>query len=593
MGETLKHRGPDGTQTAVLPHAALGVNRLRIVDRLPRADQPFVHAERRTWLALNGEIYNSNDLRKEFARYPFCSESDAEVVLPLYFARGAEGIADLNGMFAIAIWDEERRRLVLARDRAGEKPLFYADLHGEIVFGSEVQSLLEHPDISRDLDQEALEDYLTFGYVREPRTMFAGIRKVEAGTVVTFEASTRLTSPLSPLPTGEGESYDVATLRTQLEASVRKQLVADVPVGVFLSGGLDSSLIAAIAAREGPLNTFTVRFAESSYDEGESARHVSQFLKTAHTEMIADERGLRSAFDSITSRVAEPIADPAILPTYLLAAKARQHVGVVLSGEGADELFGGYPTYLGHKLAPWIPGWVRPLARLLPSSSGRLPLSFLLRRLVEHAHRPWLERHVAWFGTGLQGGVRSPGFGARENGLQAGTPPIGSWATLADPKTRNPNSDVLAEAMSFDYRTYLRDGLLPKIDRATMLVSLEARAPYLDRDVTAFAFGLPSSAKVRGLTTKWLLKRTAQDWLPKSVIGRRKQGLSVPISGLINGALRTEVDRLLSPGRLERQGLFNAKAAGQLLQEHRAGNHGLARGIWALVVLQRWMEEWC
>jgi asparagine synthase (glutamine-hydrolysing) len=573
MGETLRHRGPDGTGTMALPHAAIGVNRLRIIDLHSRADQPFTDADHCVSLALNGEIYNAADLRRQFPRYHFRSNSDAEVVLPLYLERGAAGMGELEGMFAIAIWDESAHRLVLARDRAGEKPLFYAVVGEEICFASEVQALLQHPEVSRDLDNEGLQDFITFGYVREPRTMFASIRKVEAGTVllITDRGSSVNILTLPPIPLNGTEAHDDPGVRLDalLQNAVRKQLVSDVPVGVFLSGGLDSSLISAIAAKQtgsGALKTFAVRFPGPSYDEGSAAQAVARHLETDHVEVMADNEALCAAWEEVFGKVAEPVADPAILPTYLLAKRAREEVGVVLSGEGADELFGGYPTYLGHKLAPWM-RWLSPVARLIPSSPHSVSVPFLLRRFLSHVQEPWRERHVAWFATGLRD-LRPAG-----------------------PPARRP-ADVLSEAMHFDYATYLRDGLLPKIDRATMLVSLEARAPYLDRDVTAFAFALPSKLKVRRLTTKWLLKRVARRWLPPSVIGRRKHGLSVPISGLINGALGHEVGRLLSRERLQEQGLLNPNVVGQLLTEHRRGNFHQARGVWALFALQRWLEEW-
>jgi asparagine synthase (glutamine-hydrolysing) len=406
--------------------------------------------------------------------------------------------------------------------------------------------------------------------------MFQAIRKVLAGTAIVFGDSIE-THPLEDPASAVGRQSSVvrphleSELRERLTSAVRRQLVADVPVGVFLSGGLDSSLVASIASRESPgrLRTFSVRFAEPSYDEGHSARAVSEHLGSDHLEVMADPAALAQAFETIGARVAEPIADPAILPTWLLAAKAREQVGVVLSGEGADELFGGYPAYLGHKLARWL-SWLRPLARVIPSSSKSVSPSFLLRRFLDSAHLPWEQRQVAWMGTGL---AAAPSIDMQHSAF------------------RNPQS-AIGSAMELDYRTYLRDGLLPKVDRATMLVSLEARSPYLDRQVVDFAAGMPADLKVRGLTTKWILKRAARPLLPEAVIRRRKHGLSVPVATLMNTVLRQETDHLLAPDRLRRQGLLNAETASQLLQDLRGGNHYFARGIWAVLVLQKWMERW-
>ncbi len=292
------------------------------------------------------------------------------------------------------------------------------------------------------------------------------------------------------------------------------------------------------------------------------------------------ERDLCRALETVSSRVAEPLADPAVLPTFLLAEAARRHVGVVLSGEGADELFGGYPTYLGHRMAPWfqaLPAPVRRSARrlieTLPTSHAKVPLEFLLKRFVEAADCEPVARHIAWFGTGLDPSIRA-------DPRQVGLPPM------------PPGEDLLRGIMLFDYRTYLRDGLLPKVDRATMLASLEARSPYLDRAVTEFALGLDTPLRVRGVHGKWVLRRVARTRLPPTVIRRRKRGLSVPIAAWLNGGLRREVDRLLASTRLRRTGLFDPLRVHQLLSAHRSGQANHARPLWALVVFELWRERW-
>jgi asparagine synthase (glutamine-hydrolysing) len=589
MGQTLRHRGPDDHAVLASPHAMVGTERLRITDPLPRAAQPFTTPDGTVWLGCNGAIYNAADLRARYCRYPYRSRSDIEPILPLYLDRGPAGVAELDGMFALAIWDARRARLLLVRDRAGEKPLFYARLGDAVWFASEVQALLEHPHLPRDLDSVALDEYLTFGYVPEPRTMFSTISKVEAGTVVSFDAQGHGAMrywvpeliPVEPMSTERAEQR----LADHLQLAVRKQLAADVPVGVFTSGGLDSSLLATLAARARTpteLHTFTVGFGRADFDESAYANALAQRLGTRHLTVRVRDHDLHEAFDLVTHRVAEPIADPAILPTCLLAQAAREHVGVVLSGEGADELFGGYPTYLGHRAAPAyaaLPATakraVRGIVNALPTSTGKVPLEFLLKRFVAHAELETLERHVAWFGTGLDLGT-----GAEERH----DPP---WLQVVrgDP-------DPLRQAMLFDYLTYLRDDLLPKVDHATMLFSLEARSPFLDRDLTTCALGLPTSLKLRGLTTKWLLKRVARRWLPRRVVHRRKRGLSVPVAAWINDGLRTEADRLLDADRLRAQGVLRGERVRQLLSEHRRGRANHARALWPLVVYERWRERW-
>ena len=589
MGEALRHRGPDGRAVLTHPDAVIGTERLRIIDLHERADQPFVAPGAQVWLECNGEIYNAPEIRERYRDYPFRSHSDVETILPLYLERGADAVRELDGMFGLAIWDRRTRTLLLARDRAGEKPLFYARVDNEILFASELQCMLRHPDVGKDLDSIALAEYLKLGYVPEPRTMFRDVRRVEAGTYIRFtdtgEQVVRYWDPASFEIEPRTPRTAIGELRTLMERAVEKQVMSDVPVGVFISGGLDSSILATLAAKfigVDKVHTFSAQFAEASYDESGDAAVLAARIRTRHVPVRTDDATLREALDAVIRGVAEPIADPAILPTYLLSREARKHVKVILSGEGADELFGGYPTYLGHKLAPKydaLPGFVRSalrkaVERMRPSTK-KVTLEFLLKKFVRDAEQPWIERHLAWFGTGLSYEVY-----------------VGGAPAMPELPTASPHLDALAGAMLVDYRSYLRDNLLVKVDRATMLSSVEARAPFLDRDVTRFALSLPSDLRVRRLTTKWILKKAAEDWLPSDVIYRRKRGLSVPIAGWINGGLRGDVDRLLAPARLRSQGLVNETYVSRLLAEHRSGRANHAKPLWALVMLQSWIETW-
>ena len=585
MGEALRHRGPDGHAQFTRPHAVIGTDRLRIIDIHERADQPFESPDAQVWLECNGEIYNAAEIRARYPDYPYRSHSDVETILPLYLEHGPAAVEQLDGMFGLAIWDQRTRTLLLARDRAGEKPLFYTRAGGEILFASELQCLLRHPAVSRELDPLALAEYLRYGYVPEPRTMFRDIRRIEAGTYSLFtddggQATTRYWDPASFAIEPISARDAVRETRRLIERAVEKQVMSDVPVGVFISGGMDSSLLATLAAKfigVDRVHTFSAKFAEASYDESEAAAVLAARIQTRHVPVRTDSETLLEALRHVVRGVAEPIADPAILPTFLLARAAREHVKVILSGEGADELFGGYPTYLGHKLAPVydaLPSFVRALLRRavqrVPSSTKKVTLEFLLKRFVSDAEKPWLERHLAWFGTGLSA-------------------EIGGAAGFSPPEA---GGNALAGAMLLDYRSYLRDNLLVKVDRATMLSSVEARAPYLDRDVTRFALSLPTNLCVRRLETKWVLKKAAEAWLPKDVIYRRKRGLSVPIASWINGGLRAEVDRLLDPQRLRRDGLLNEAYVTRLLGEHRSGRANHAKSLWAIVMLAYWLENW-
>lgn len=588
MGGALEHRGPDGHAMFTSPHAVIGTARLRIIDLHERADQPFAAPGSQVWLECNGEIYNAQSIRAQFPDYPFRSNSDVEAILPLYLERGADAIPMLDGMFGLAIWDNRTRTLILARDRAGEKPLFYTRVGREIVFASELQCILQHPEISKELDPIAVAEYLRLGYVPEPRTMFKAIRRVEAGTFIRFgevgQKTVRYWDPASFTIEPRSPRDAVAELQRLFENAVTKQVMSDVPVGVFISGGLDSSLLATLASRAigvDKVHTFSAQFAEASYDESEDAAQLAKWMRTTHVPVRTDEQTLLEALERVTNGVAEPIADAAVLPTFLLAREARKHVKVILSGEGADELFGGYPTYLGHKIAPKydaLPPFLRNAVRggvaKLPSSGKKVTLEFLLKRFVSDAEKPWVERHLSWFGTGLPADIA----------LSAELPEL--------PDAGPYPNDPLLGAMLLDYRSYLRDNLLVKVDRATMLSSVEARAPYLDQYLTSFALSLPAQLRVRRFETKWVLKKAAEKWLPKSVIYRRKRGLSVPIASWINGGLRGEVDRLLAPERLRAEGLVNEKRVSTLLDEHRSGRANHAKSLWAIVMLQYWLEKW-
>ncbi len=516
MGRSIHHRGPDSSGVFQSPRAGMGCERLRVVDLRRRADQPFSSPEQRYQLVCNGEIYNAAELRQRFSHYPFRSASDVETILPLYLDEGPAGLCKLDGMFGLAIWEASSRTLILARDRAGEKPLFYSRVRGELWFASEVQALLLNPAVSRELDETAISQYLALGYVPEPRTAFRDIRKIESGMVGRFtehgQSLTRYWNPSDFEPSTEPAKLAIPRLRQLLQAAVRKQLVADVPVGIFLSGGIDSALVAAIAAQDQPglaTHTFTARFTDASYDEGATAAAAADLVGTRHHEVIIDEQALTEAYRAVTDTLAEPLAAPAILPTYHLAKTAKEHVSVVLSGEGADELFGGYPTYLGHSLMPWVQSLpaavlssLRTAAGLLPSSQGKVTMEFLLKRFLADAEQPLMERHLAWFGTGAEHTLAT----------------LSNGSAMSDLRSVRSVPECLNGVMRWDYRTYLPDCLLVKNDRATMMSSLEARAPFLDRDLSAFAFALPACHKVRRLTTKWMLKEAATQWLPRKAL---------------------------------------------------------------------------
>jgi len=580
MAASLAHRGPDGERDVGHARARIGARRLAIMD-LTTGDQPFQSPDRAIWMVCNGEIYNSPALRREATGwgYPFRSTGDIENIVPFYERFGADAVARLDGMFGLAIWDDPRARLVLARDRAGEKPLFWTAIGGEIRFASEIQALLAFPDQPRRVDAAAASLYAALGYVPAPRTLFEGIRKLPPGGLLEADAAgirERRYWDAADAAARPSRLGDPAALRDVLLRAVERELMSDVPVGVFTSGGLDSSFLAAAAARAMPgerIHTYSVKFAEPGYDESGFAEAVTHDIHTRHHVVVADDASLSRAFDVVTRSLAEPVGDPAILPTYLLAEAARADVKVVLSGEGADELFGGYPTYVGHKVAE---AWLhvpRPLraavgaaVRRWPSSTGKVTLEFLLKQFIAGAERPWLERHLEWFG--------------------ALGPDPGVVPELACLLTRFPTHDPLNRVLWLDFLTYLPDNLLVKVDRGTMLASIEARAPFLDREVLELVLPAPSALKVPGLRTKAILKRAARGLVPDHVIDRRKRGLSVPVARWLNTGLASLADRHLAAPR------FGGDRVPRLLAEHRSGRANHARKLWPVLIAQLWAERW-
>ncbi len=579
MAAALAHRGPDGERIVGHERARLGARRLAIMD-LTTGDQPFQSPDASIWMICNGEIYNAPELRREYtlAGYPFRSTGDIETIVPLYERFGADGIGRLEGMFGLAVWDDRHERLVLARDRAGEKPLFWTEVNGELRFASEIQALLAFPDQRRRVNPAAAALYGALGYVPAPYTMLDGISKLAPAHLLVADrkglAVRRYWDPAA-VAARPSRLEAPATLRDVLLRAVERELMSDVPVGVFTSGGLDSSLLAAAAARvmSGErIHTYSVKFAEPGYDESPNAEAVTHDIRTMHHVVTADEPALERAFDHITRSLAEPVGDPAILPTFLLAEAAREHVKVVLSGEGADELFGGYPTYLGHEAAGWfrrIPGRaaLRWLVDRLPTSTGKVTLEFLLKQFVAGAELPLVERHLMWFGAlGPDARVL-----AWAGGLLNGFPGDAS----------------LNRVLWLDFLTYLPDNLLVKVDRGTMLASIEARAPYLDREVMELALPAPAALKVRGFTTKAILKEAARGLVPADVIHRRKRGLSVPVARWLNAGLGALADRHLAAPRLYR----DAPTA-RLLAEHRTGRRNNARKLWPILMAELWAERW-
>ena len=611
MCARLEHRGPDSQGKFELPHLALAMRRLSIID-LQTGDQPLSNETGEVTLIFNGEVYNYRELRHGLLErgHRFKTQSDGEVIAHLYEEQGPDFVRELNGMFAIALWDDRARRLVLARDRAGEKPLFYWLKDRTLVFASEIKALFEYPGISRELDPEAVSQYFFYGYFPVPRSVYAEIKKLPAAHLLVAEGGEirqetywRLKDHLRPpgLPpvSKSAERELIEELRARLREAAISRLVSDVPLGVFLSGGIDSSTIVATMSEltPGNVNTFSVAFPDKSFNEENYASYVARHFRTQHYVVTADEPSMREALQLLADHLDEPLADPAVIPTYLISRFARQRIKVALSGEGSDELFGGYPTYMGARLAQYylrLPRWLRRqffdrLRAILPVSSSAVPKGLFLRRFLSHAEKDPAVRHLIWFGmftpTELDE-LFSPAWqGPRPPSRGIFTP---SSAVLEGARFEEP----LAEMLFLDFRLYLEDDLLVKIDRASMACSLELRTPFLDHRLVEFAAGLPAALKIPRFQLKVILKKAVEPWLPREIVYRQKRGFSVPIARWMREELRPLVEETLAEAKLKRQGLFNPAFVRRLLAEHMSGRADHRKTLWTLLCFQLWYDRW-
>jgi asparagine synthase (glutamine-hydrolysing) len=589
MSRTLVHRGPDSDGALVDGPAGLAARRLSIID-LETGDQPIANEDGTIHVVQNGEIYNYRELRARLERagHRFRTHGDTEVLVHLYEQHGTAFAELLRGMFAIAIWDARARRLVLARDRFGIKPLVYRDADGELAFASELRAL---PRSEVDLD--ALEAFLAFNSVPAPLTIFRGTRKLPAGHVLVWEDGRsrieRFARP-APVPAGEvrrdAEAELAEELRARLRDSVRAHLVSDVPVGVLLSGGVDSSTLAALAAGESsePLRTFSIGFEERSFDELAEARLVAERYATRHRELVLRPDAalllpaLADAFD-------EPFADSSALPTYLVSRLAAEDVKVALSGEGGDELFGGYYTYAADLLAPrvgFLAGVARPLVERLPSSTAKASFDYKAKRFVRGARLPPLERHHAWKE------IFSADARAELTGRRRPFDPVDVLRARYD---ETEGAEPLSRLQDVDVGTYLVDDLLVKTDRASMAHSLEARVPFLDTVVTNLALALPRRHKVRGLRKKVLLRKAVEPLLPREIVRGKKRGFSIPAAAWLRGELEPFARDVLCADTVRRQGFFDREVVARLLEEHVAGREDHSRQLWGLLAFTLWHER--
>jgi len=593
--ERLRHRGPDGAGTWWSPDGCVGLahRRLAIIDLSPAAGQPMADYSGMLYIVFNGEIYNFREIRRDLEQLGHCfrTHSDTEVILEAYRAWGTDCLERLNGMFTFALYDAGTRRLFLARDRAGEKPLFYRQAGGRLVFASELKALLEDPTFPRELDIESLNFYLTYGYVPGARCILAGVHKLPPASGMVYDCATdqlriwrywELPEPFS----GTAPPLDVLVdeLDSLLSDAVRRQLVADVPVGVLLSGGVDSSLVTAMAVRasRGPVRTFTISFPGfGGYDEGPYARLVASHLGTEHTELVAEPATV-DLLPQLARQYDEPIGDSSMVPTFLVCRLIRQSATVALGGDGGDELFGGYTSYswaLRQAAASAVlPGFVR---RAVSTLAGTLPVGFRGRTYM--------------LSLGLSPDLRMAHTGVYfdRRTRRALAPALRETDLLAPERQRiacgSRGQDLLQQLTLADFGSYLPDDILVKVDRASMLTSLEVRAPLLDHRVISFAFGrVPNEYRATPIARKILLRRLAERLLPPALDLKRKQGFAMPLHQWFRGEWGRFMQDVLQEAD---PGIFDRKVIHRLLARQRQGFSNAQR-LFVLVIFELWRREY-
>lgn len=595
MTESLRHRGPDGHGVLALAGAVLGHRRLAIVDLSALAAQPMTTSDGTLAITYNGEVYNHVALRRELedAGHTFQSRSDTEVVLAGYRQWGDAVVERLNGMYAFGIYDAEKRRLFLARDRYGQKPLYTArTADGGLAFASELRALRNLTDIDSSLCRKSIAKYLALDCFPGDSTAFKGIKKLEPGCTLAFEGGRVHVQAPPPRRYGHLDLDPEEAARELwrlLVQSVERRLMSDVPLGVFLSGGVDSSAVLAAMAACVPaarIKTFAIGFREASFDESAAARQVASYFGVEHRQQILDEGKLLDLLPQVLDHLDHPLADVSVIPTYALSRFAREHVTVALGGDGGDELFAGYDTFVAERLAGAylrVPRFARrvvsALAMGLPPSDRRMSLSLRARRFVSGIDANPVVRNLRWFGSFLP----EEAAALVREGPRADE--------VYEDLLARPYPDARQTALEVWTSWYLPDDVLTKVDRASMAVSLEVRAPLLDPDLAAFAHGLPYRFKLRRFSRKWILKRALRGRLPAATLARRKQGFGAPNGRWLRGPLRDEVEALLERGVLEDEGLLDPTLTRRVLEEHMSGARDHRKRLWALYVLRRWLAR--
>ena len=597
MTHAVSHRGPDSAGYYLGDGIGLGHRRLSIID-LATGDQPLSNEDGTVWVVFNGEIYNFADVRQQLeqAGHRFRTRSDTEVIVHGYEQWGADCVERFRGMFAFAVWDAAARRLLLARDRLGVKPLYYAETANGLIFASEIKAILQDPSVSRAWRTDALDAYLTLEYIPGPATIYRQIQKLPPAHVAIVERGRMQVRQYWDLQfTGDSEVEREAEYLERLDALLREsismRLISDVPLGAFLSGGIDSSLVAAYMTEtsDAPVVTTSVGFAEQAFDELAHARVVAEHFGCEHHEVVANP-DVRDILPRLAWHLDEPFADPSAVPTYYVSEAARRRVTVALSGDGGDELWAGYGR---HRVEHWetrVRGWLGPvLSRAAGLAGSFLPHAVKGARALGHLTLPPDEAYARKHAYGIFEGPTKRGLYSHD--LRAETRDADPYATFRAAYAACSSRDPLDRAMYVDVKTYLVDDILMKVDKMSMAVSLETREPLLDHRLLEFAATVPTSLKLRHGTSKYLLRRALQNRVPRSILERGKQGFEPPTGEWLSGPLAEMTDALLFDGRLRNRGLFAPTAVATMWNEHRNGRRDHRERLWALVMLELWFRE--
>lgn len=601
MTGCLAHRGPDGQGLLVEGPVALGHRRLSIID-LSTGGQPMEHVSGRCVVTFNGEIYNYQDIKAELEAkgHSFATHSDTEVILAGWLEWGPRCLERFEGMFAFALWDRTTQTLFCARDRFGKKPFFYTLQNGRFAFASEISALGHLPGVSLSVDPRTLARFLAYEYVPTPDSIYREVRKLPPSHWLILQGGNITLGSYwdlpAPEPTRASEQELCEELRRLLTKAVKRRMISDVPLGVFLSGGIDSSIVAGLMAGLAPrIKTFSIGFQEASYDESAYARSVAKMWDTEHYEHILCAEDCADLLPEIVTRFDEPMADPSIAPTYLLSRVTREKVTVALGGDGADELFAGYEHFLGFKAAGWynaLPSLMRrgvidPICAVLPASEGYVNLRLGAATFLAGARQPRWLRIQTWL-SALHPEQQEKLWLTPDHSFLSRNTLYSSTRRTFDRSSASTDMERTFHAYA---RQFLLDYILVKVDRCTMMHSLEARAPFLDRDFAEFASRLPTHFKLRGLTRKYLLKRAMADVLPPEILTRNKRGFLIPVARWLRDKLKPLVEDLLGESHLRQQGLFDPKAVRTLIDEHDTGRMDRRKELWTLLVLQLWLKH--